>query len=244
MSREHPISKQIYRKHIDLYRFLNDAWIFTHLLRPELESKAEAFRNSKSKAKKSYSVPKRNKSVVSMRRDRDVGDVFRAQHDRGIFETNIVSVISRVEAFIQDCLVIALTNQPKKLALLGDKSIPLDLFINSRDRGDLLQGVIDLRCQEFLFAKPKIYLETVAKVLSIDIQQDIIDSFIEMKASRDVIIHNRGSINKIYVEKADAKRRGSVGDELVVDESYFTDVIENAKLLSGNIQRETEKKYK
>lgn len=244
MSRVHPISTGIYQKHIQLFRYLNDAWIFTHLLRPDLATKADELRSSKSKVKKSYSVPKKNKSVQSKRRDRDIGDVFKAQHDRGIFETNIVSVVSRVEAFLQDCIAIAITNQPKKLAILGDKGIPLDLFLELEERDDLLQSVIDLRCQELLFAKPKAYLETVAKVLSIEIDQRVAGSFIEMKASRDVIIHNRGAINSIYVEKAGAMKRGAVGDELVIDEHYFVDVIENAKLLSGAIQRETEKKYK
>lgn len=244
VTRKHPVSRKIYDKHIQLFRYLNDAWIFTHLLRPELDKKAEELRGSKSSVKKEYLVPKRNQEVVSRRRDRDIGDVFKAQCDRGIFETNIVAIVSRVEAFIQDCLRIAILDKPEKLVLIGDKNIPLNLFLELEDRDVLLEAVIESRCQELLFAKPKDYLEKFAKVLSIDIKSEIFESFIEMKASRDVIVHNRGAINKIYVEKAGRKGRGAAGEELVVDEPYFTDVIENAKLLSGAIQRETEKKYK
>jgi hypothetical protein len=87
-------------------------------------------------------------------------------------------------------------------------------------------------------------LSKLCKVLSIEIREYILDHFIEAKASRDVIIHNRGAINKLYIEKAGTKARGQVGEELVIDEQYFSDVIENTKLLSGAIQRETEKKYK
>jgi hypothetical protein len=243
-SRKSPVSQQIYRKHIQLFRFLNDAWIFTHLLRPDLDSKATELRNSTSKKKNLYTVPKRRAMIGSLRTDQDLGDVFRAQCDRGIFETNIVSVISRVEAFLQDCLAIVITHHPGKLAILGDKGIPLDLFLEHPSRDDLFEAIIALRCQELLFAKPKDYLSKLCKVLSIEIREDILDHFIEAKASRDVIIHNRGAINKLYIEKAGTRTRGQVGEELVIDEQYFSDVIENTKLLSGAIQRETEKKYK
>jgi hypothetical protein len=223
---------------------LNDAWIFTELMRPELKRRARELLNSKSKAKKKYPVPKRDKTVTSMRRDSDVGQVFRAQYERGIFETNIVSIVSRVEAFIQECVVVAIRDQPKKLAILGDKGIPPELFLEHESRNDLLENVIALRCQDLMFGKPADYLAKVGKVLSIEIDEEIINTFIEMKASRDVIIHNQGEINRLYVDKAGDKKRGDLGDELVIDADYFEDVIENAKLLSGAIQRETELKYK
>jgi hypothetical protein len=34
MARNSAVSKAIYTRHIRLYRLLNDAWIFTELLRP------------------------------------------------------------------------------------------------------------------------------------------------------------------------------------------------------------------
>lgn len=212
VTRKHSVSKKIYDKHIQLFRYLNDAWIFTHLLRPELDRKAGELRSSKSNIKKEYSVPKRNQDVVSRRRDRDVGDVFKAQCDRGIFETNIVAIVSRVEAFIQDCIRIAIVDKPEKLSLIGDKNIPLNLFLELEDRDVLLEAVIELRCQELLFAKPKDYLDKFAKVLSIEIKSEILESFIEMKASRDVIVHNRVQSTRSMSKKPE--RRGGVQSEM------------------------------
>jgi hypothetical protein len=40
-----------------------------------------------------------------------------------------------------------------------------------------------------LFAKSKDHLAKSCKVLSIEIKEDILDEFIEAKASRDAIIH-------------------------------------------------------
>jgi hypothetical protein len=242
--RTHPVSIGVYKRHIRLFRYLNDAWIFTELMRPELKRRADELRNSKSKLKRKYPVPKRDKSVTSMRRDSDVGQVFQAQYERGIFETHIISIVSRVEAFIQECLIIAIRDQPRKLGILGDKGIPLELFLEHASHDDLLESFIALRCQDLMFGKPAEYLAKVLKVLSIEIGDDILQAYIEMKASRDVIIHNQGEINQLYVDKAGDKKRGAVGDELIVDADYFEDVIKNAKRLSGAIQRKTELKYK
>jgi hypothetical protein len=244
MARTHPISKEIYKRHLRLIRYLNDAWIFLAITRPELQKRAVELRASKSKAKKRYPVPKRDTTVDSMRRDSDVGDIFQVQCERGLFETNIVSIVSRVEAFIQECLAIAICEYPQKLATLDDKSVPLDLFLKHEDRDDLIERVVALRCQDLMFLQPKEYLAKVAKVLSIEIDAEIAANFIEMKATRDIIIHNQGQISQIYVTKAGKKKRGKVGEELEIDLEYFGDVIVNAKLLSGNIQRETEQKYK
>jgi hypothetical protein len=167
----------------------------------------------------------------------------RAQHDRGIFETTIVSVVSRTEAFIQECVAQAIKSFPKKLTALSTKHITPDEFLAHDDRDTLLESLIASRCQDLMFAKPTDYLATVEKVLSIEIKEETKQAFIEMKASRDVIIHNQGEINKIYVEKAGKKKRGEVGEELSIDEEYFADVIKAAKQLAREIQIATQKKY-
>lgn len=69
-------------------------------------------------------------------------------------------------------------------------------------------------------------------------------AFVEIKASRDIIIHNSGLINKLYVEKAGDKSRGDAGEELVIDDAYFRHVIVTLKALAGAIQSQTEAVYK
>lgn len=245
MARESEVSKAIYRRHLNLLRYLNDAWIFTDLLRPELKKRAEKLRASTSKAKKPYVVPKRASSVLSKRRDEDIGNVFMAQHERGIFETHIVSMVSRTEAFLQDAVSIAACAYPKKLSILADKNgIPLELFLESEEREDVIRRFVALRCESLMFGKPADYLDKAAKVLAIEIDGGIISDFIEIKASRDIIIHNSGRINKHYVEKVGEQRRGEVGDELEIDRDYFKHVVVTLKMLSGSIQSKTEDVYK
>lgn len=188
MARNHPVSIQIYKRHIRLFRYLNDAWIFTKLMRPELKRRGDELCNNRSKEKKRYPVPKRDRAVKSKRRDSDVGQVFIAQYERGMFDTNIISIVSRLEAFIQECLVIAILDQPKKLSIIEKGGVPLDLFLEHEDRNALLERLITMRCQELMFAKPSDYLTKVVQVLSIEIPKDCIASYIELKATRDVLI--------------------------------------------------------
>lgn len=245
MARESEVTKAIYRRHLNLIRYLNDAWIFTDLLRPELKERARKLRASKSKAKKPYVVPKRGSSVVSKRRDEDIGHVFMAQHDRGIFETHIVSMVSRTEAYLQDAVSIVACAYPKKLSILADKGgIPLDLFLESEERDDVIRRFVALRCEGLMFGKPADYLDKTAKVLAIELDVGIVSDFIEIKASRDIIIHNSGRINKLYVEKAGEQRRGEAGDELEIDRDYFKHVLTTLKMLSGSIQSKIEDVYK
>ncbi|WP_315718283.1 MULTISPECIES: hypothetical protein [unclassified Bradyrhizobium] len=245
MARNSKVSQTIYRHHLRLNRFLNDAWIFTTLTRPMLKEKGDALVASKSKRKLEYPVPKKGDTVISERRDEDVGALFLAQYGRGIFDTHIISIISRIEAFIQDCIFEVVKKYPEKLAIIGGKSgIPLDLYLQHEDRDDLLEAYIALRCQDLMFSKPSEYLAKAAEVLSIQLKPDIVATYVEMKASRDLLIHNGGLINQLYLDKAGRKARGKINDELDIDEEYFADVIMNAKMLSGAIQRETEKKYR
>ncbi|MGO6736471.1 hypothetical protein ACCS71_14055 [Rhizobium ruizarguesonis] len=245
MARESEVAKAIYRRHLRLYRYINDAWIFTNLLRPGLKERADALRSSKSKAKKPYLVPNRKGPVTSKRRDEDIGLIFSAQHERGIFETNIVSMVSRAEAYIQDSIAIVASAYPQKLSVLADKSgIPLDLFLEHESREDIIRRFVSLKCEGLMFGKPSEYLDKAAKVLSIELDAEIVRDFIEIKASRDIIIHNGGLINKLYVEKAGTKRRGDAGEELVIDDAYFRHVIITLKSLSGSIQSKTEEVFK
>jgi len=245
VSRESAVSVAIYRRHLGLYRYINDSWIFTELLRPELEERANQLRSSKNKVKKPYPVPKGKSTTMSKRRDEDIGLVFNAQHQRGIFETNIISILSRAEAFLQDAISIVACAYPQKLGLLADKGgIPLDLFLESEQREDVIRRFVALRCEGLMFGKPSDYLDKVAKMLSIEIDPEMVKDFIEIKASRDIIIHNSGKINKLYVEKAGDRSRGKAGEELNIDREYFRHVTVTIKKLSGAIQSKTETVYK
>ena len=179
MARKNPISISIYRKHTKLYRYLNDTWIFCSLIRSELEKRAFEFAVSASKVKKRYPAPKKNKTIYSRRKDSYIAKIYQSQYERGIFETNIVSIVSRVEAFIQECLMIVMRAYPKKLSIIsGSDGIPIDLFHSHENREELLEYYIFLKCKESMFENHEKYISIVENTLSINIGDNLAMDYI------------------------------------------------------------------
>jgi len=244
MARNNKVSKAIYKKHLSLYRHINDAWIFSDLIDPYLRDSAKKLRSSKSNAKRFYKTPKKTGWVINKRRDEQIGQLFHAQSERGIFETNIISMISRTEAFIQDCVAIIACAYPQKLSILADKGgVPIEIVLENEDRNDLIKRFVLLKCEGLMFAKPRDYLDKASKVLSIELEPDTIEAYIEIKASRDIIVHGSGVANKVYLEKSKDAARAKLGEELPIDRNYFKSVVVNLKKLSGQIQTKTEAVY-
>lgn len=65
--------------------------------------------------------------------------------------------------------------------------------------------------------------------------EDEIERFAEMKAARDLLIHNSGIVNKTYLDKAGPKARYTAGDQVMIDRPYFNDCWALAKKLVDDI---------
>jgi len=50
--------------------------------------------------------------------------------------------------------------------------------------------------------------------------QDEVERLAELKASRDVLVHNKGVANAVYVEKSMGRARVAVGDRVEISEHY------------------------
>src|ERR1700720_3459747 len=101
---------------------------------------------------------------------------FQAQHERGVFEANIVSIVSRIEAHIQDCMATVIKKYPEKVAIVDGKgAIPVEMFLKKKSWDDVLDQYIGARCQTLMFGSPKDYLGKAMKVLSIKIKDDILN---------------------------------------------------------------------
>lgn len=246
MAAKSVVSLEISRRRARLYRYLNDTWIYTETLSPLLGAQSAEMRHSKRKLKKAYRTPRRGEWLRSFRRDSDIGDLFRAQRDRGVYEANLVNIVSRVEAFIQECLTIAILVFPEKVKILGDSGgIPFDMFLANEEREVLLRRYVEMRCQGLMFGKPADYLAKAAKVLSISISPTNVGAYVEFKASRDIVVHGSGTINRIYLDKVGEKlARGALGEELTIDRDYLADVVAAAKALSGQIEDAALKVFK
>jgi hypothetical protein len=110
MTRTSQISVAVYRRHIALYRYINDSFIFPTLIRGHLKELADDFGKRNPKAKRKFKVPKKGGPVLSARRNSELKDLLLFQRDCGLYQSIIVSIVSRVESFLVECLKIVITS--------------------------------------------------------------------------------------------------------------------------------------
>lgn len=64
-----------------------------------------------------------------------------------------------------------------------------------------------------------------------------------MKATRDLLVHNDGVINAIYLEKAGELARGQNGEVVPISSEYFESSVRDMKNMSSIIYRGLLNKY-
>ena len=82
---------------------------------------------------------------------------------------------------------------------------------------------------------PKQYLEYLGLVIGRKLSNEIVKHFCEICATRDLLVHCQGKINKTYINKAGGFARGAIGDFVVVDEKYFKSSMANIRGLYEEI---------
>ena len=90
MTRNERIVKAINDLEIRHNRFLNDTWIFVEDARPSLERKANELRRDTSQSRKKFDVPRDGRDATARRTKKQIGDIYLAQFERGVFESNII----------------------------------------------------------------------------------------------------------------------------------------------------------
>jgi hypothetical protein len=172
-----------------------------------------------------------------------------------LYENLLVATVSQFEAFLTDVLSMILRAYPGKLSVVpsdeqvgvsreqAHKSVPLDTILKSGSYEGLLDSIIEARCQALLFARPRKYIEYISSIASFDADDEAFQKFMEIKASRDVVIHNRGIANPIYVSKSEGRARAESGEKLEINAAYFDDVVTVIKRMSGIIAREAQEKF-
>jgi hypothetical protein len=124
------------------------------------------------------------------------------------------------EAFLFDFLLLLLANDPRHLA--QKKQIEVGVALSAVDRGALILLIAERELNELKYDRPTAWFDYLNKIVHIGCPtKDEIERIAEMKAGRDLLIHNSGVVNKTYLDKAGTKARYAVGDKVVIDRPYF-----------------------
>ena len=196
-----------------------------------------------------YSVVSTNKGVTNVKRNPD--DMRTIINRASSFESYYAIfsyIVAIVESFLQEYLNIELHSDKRKVKIRinginFESKIDVDVILDSEHLENIIDDIINKNIYSVFYASPKLQLDYLHKVSGIEIPEDLFKKWIEIKASRDLIIHNQGIINMIYLSKVDEHLiRGKLDEKIVIVKLYFENSVRAIKSLVGKICSMTQKK--
>jgi len=242
------LERRVYRLHVNNVRRLNDTHIFASQSIPVLEEVRDEYRQSKSKRDKRYYVPYKGRSKFAKRTDSELKKIFDRYIDSELYANLIIASVSQFESFVADVLRNVIFCYPQKLStkvkgLSISNDVPLQFLVASNSISEALEKEIDRRINQVFYASPAFYFEYFKQITGVDTTDEAFEDYIEIKATRDLRVHNTGRINQIYLTKAGEKARGKSGDKLEIDEQYFEHCIAVMKRVSGIVHRDIKETF-
>lgn len=104
------------------------------------------------------------------------------------------------------------------------KQLEFRTVLEAADKDEIVTAVVQEEVLKLAYQRVAdwfAYMEKIAK-LGLPTQEQI-ERIVEIKASRDVLVHCNGVANSVYVEKSMTLARFAAGDILELPESYHQD---------------------
>jgi hypothetical protein len=119
---------------------------------------------------------------------------------------------------------------------LGGKMVEFKTVLQAPDKDTITQLIVNKELSEILFERPAgwfVYLESKVKLGCPSAVE--IERIAEAKASRDVLVHNRGIASKTYETKAGRLARFKDGDRIDIPEQYHREIWELIRKVVSDI---------
>jgi hypothetical protein len=192
-----------------------------------LEEAKEKYAQSHKKADRKYYVPSVSSGKKAVKRtDQELRRVYDRFVAREFYENLIVAAVSRCESFLFDVVREILRRYPEKINMNVkgmdlDRAIPFKLLLEVGSLEEAIEQVIAARLVSVSYANPRVYLSFLSRLIHINTNDKAFSAYVEIKATRDLLVHGNGVVNSIYLDKCGSLARGSAGEEIRIDSDYF-----------------------
>jgi hypothetical protein len=137
----------------------------------------------------------------------------------------LLQIVTTVEALLSDSVRAVVTKYPKKLG--QKRTISLQMVLESKSLEEIHSRATDEFLNELSYKSPREFAENFEQLLSINLLEcPAFHKYMEVKASRDIHIHNRGVANETYCRKSGTHARVDSGKALPVTVPYFLESYE------------------
>jgi hypothetical protein len=222
-------------------RSLNDLYVLAGLTSQALLEMQKRVTEHDDEDEIEFEAPSANGETTTVTRDSNqLSKLLHLASARGVYEQFLVAGVALTEDYFQNVLRVVLKWFPKKLHVSVDgkqveRSVGLDVVVSSSTVDEILDVVIQKQLFALFYGSPERYFEYVQKILSIEIEKELKDSFAEIKATRDIIVHNSGIANDVYTAKSGKKARARSGERLEMNTAYFKAATQTLKGLVHSV---------
>lgn len=138
---------------------------------------------------------------------------------RQLAEATFQTFLSVFETFLGDFLRAWLRAYP--MALLPTEDVPFETILTAADKAAVIDFVVDRKVYGLFYERPAEWFRYVERKVKLGCPTaDEIGRLAEAKATRDVLVHNRGIASPTYVDKAGAFARVKAGDPIDIPGPY------------------------
>lgn len=161
-------------------------------------------------------------------------EIIKNACNKDLYYSTFTYLVAGMEDFFSQLIKLILKKDNRRL-LVTVKDInfkskyDIENIVLANNKETIIDLIIEDRIISIMYANPRCQAEYFRKALSIDISDEKWNIWYEIKATRDLIVHNLGTINETYIEKAGTAARGKIGDTIVLDTSYFLSSIKFMK---------------
>jgi len=133
-------------------------------------------------------------------------------------EATFQHFVSLFEDFVGDFLRLWLNHFPMSLS---SNEVMFKTVLECKDKAEIIGAVVESKLHSLQYQRVADWFEYIEKLAKLDCPTpDQIKQLAEIKATRDILVHNKGIANAIYVDKSMGRARFAVGDQVDVPEHY------------------------
>jgi hypothetical protein len=153
-----------------------------------------------------------------------LADLSKTYEKFDLAESVFQHFVALFEDFVFEFLRLWLTAYPGGIPNKDKKPVELATVIDAPDREAILQGVIGRELNAPKYERPTAWFRYLNDRVKLGCPtDDQIERFTEIKATRDILAHNRGVVNPTYLDKAGRHARYQLGQRLEIPEPYLHD---------------------
>jgi hypothetical protein len=183
----------------------------------------------------------RNAATGTVTTDTDLVQKAQGYISGQLAEATFQQFLSIFESFFFDLLRLWLRAYPQSL---GKKVVEFQTILDAPDKDAVTSLVVAKEVLSVVYKRPAewfAYLEELAKLGCPTATE--VERLAEAKASRDLLVHDRGIANATYEFKAGRSARYKAGERIEIPENYHREVWELIRKIVANVSDAAIKKF-